>query len=287
VIVKIGLTFFPISPKSLFPAARRADELGYESLWLGEHVVIPAQVDSRHPYAPELGPPLPGTPLLDPLIVFGYLAASTQRIKLGTSIYLTALRHPIVAARLIASAHLLSGGRVILGSGVGWIKEEFDAVGVPWEHRGGRMEEAIQVMRRLWREPQVEHRGRFYQFDAVGFEPKPPGGSVPILIGGESPAALKRAARIGDGWLGVFYSPEVAAAKVRELRSQRESDSPFEITVSSETLPTVDSIRRYRDAGVDRLMFMARALSGGQKTPEAMLTGMERFASEVMSRLDS
>lgn len=284
--MKIGLTFFPISPKSLFPAARRADELGYESLWLGEHVVIPTKVESRHPYAPELGPPLPSTPLYDPLITFGYLAAHTQRIKLGTSIYLTALRHPIVAARLIASAHLLSGGRVLVGAGVGWIKEEFDVLGIPWEHRGSRMEENIHVMRRLWSERQVEHHGRFYHFDAVGFEPKPTGGTVPILIGGESPAALKRAARIGDGWLGVFHKPDVAAAKVRELRSMRESDRPFEITVSSETVPTVDSIRRYRDAGVDRLMFVARLLSGGQKTPEAMLAGLERFADEVMQRLD-
>ncbi len=283
--MKIGLTFFPISPKFLLPLARRADVLGYESIWVGEHLVIPVRIDSRHPYAPELGPPLPITPLYDPLITFAFVAAQTERIKLGTSIYLAALRHPIASARQIATADILSNGRVLLGAGAGWLKEEFDALEVPWEHRGGRMEENLQVMRRLWREERVEHKGRFYQFDAVGFEPKPPRSAVPILIGGENPAALERAARIGDGWIGVTHTPETAAARVRELQSMRDNKAPFEITVSSETIPTLEAIQRYRDAGVDRLMFMARLLAAGQRTPEAMSEGLERFAAEVMRRV--
>ncbi len=283
--MKIGLTFFPISPKLLIPLARRADVLGYESIWVGEHVVIPARVDSRHPYAPELGPPLPTTPLYDPLITFAFVAAQTERIKLGTSIYLAALRHPIASARQIATTDILSNGRVVLGAAVGWLKEEFEALGVPWEHRGSRMEENLEVMRRLWREERVEHRGRYYQFDAVGFEPKPPRSAVPILIGGENPAALERAARIGDGWIGVTHTPESAAARVRELRSLRDSPAPFEITVSSETIPTLEAIQRYRDAGVDRLMFIARLLSQGQRTPDALLEGLERFAGEVLHRI--
>jgi probable F420-dependent oxidoreductase len=281
--VKIGLNFFPINPKFLFPVAKRADELDYESLWFGEHIVIPAKIDSAHPYNPELGPPLSSTPLYDPLITYAYIAAQTERIKLGTSIYLGALRHPITAARLIATADVLSNGRILLGVGVGWLKEEFDVLGIPWEHRGPRLDEIVHVMRRLWSEELVEHKGRFYQFDAVGFEPKPVRSAVPILVGGEAPAALRRAARIGDGWIGAMHTPETAASRRRELQAMRQSDKPLEVTVTSEAIPTANDLRRYRDAGVDRVMFTARLLSGGQRTVQAMTDGLERFAVEVMS----
>jgi probable F420-dependent oxidoreductase len=284
--MKIGLNFFPINPKFLFPLARRADELGYESIWLGEHVVLPVQADSRHPYAPELGPPLPETPLLDPLIVFGYIAAQTQRLKLGTGIYLLALRHPIMAARLAATIDVLSGGRMLLGTGVGWLREEFEAQGVPWEHRGARMEECIAVMRRLWTGDRVAHKGRFYQFDEVGFAPKPVNGTVPVLVGGETPIALRRAARIADGWFGVTHTPESAAGMIAELLSMRERGRPLEITVSSEAIPTLDEIRRFQDAGVHRLNFLGRLLSGGGRTVEAMLDGLDRFADEVLHKME-
>jgi probable F420-dependent oxidoreductase len=285
--MKIGLNFFPINPKFLFPLARRADELGYESIWLGEHVVLPARIDSRHPYAPELGPPLPETSLLDPLIVLGHIAAMTQRIKLGTGIYLPVLRHPIMAARLVATTDVLSGGRMLLGTGVGWLKEEFEVQDVPWEHRGARMDEHIAVMRRLWTEDRVEHRGRFYQFDQVGFAPKPVNGTVPVLVGGETPPALRRAARIADGWIGVTHTPKSAGDRIRELTAMREGRPALEITVASETIPTLDEVRRFRDAGVDRLTFIGRLLSGGQRTVEDMLDGLERFADQVIHRLES
>ena len=283
--MKIGLTFFPISPKFLFPVARLADEIGYESIWVGEHVVIPVETDCRHPYAPELGAPLPATPLYDPLITYGYIAAQTQRLKLGTSIYLLALRHPIMAARLAATLDLISGGRLILGVGVGWLQEEFTDQDVPWERRGPRMEEAIAVMRRLWSEEQVAHAGEFYNFPAVGFAPKPTGGAVPVHIGGEAPAAMRRAARVGDGWIGFTHTPESAAVPIRKLREMRESDRPLEISVTSETVPTLDEVRRFRDAGVDRLTFIARLLSGGGRTVEAMTDGVKRFGEEVIARL--
>lgn len=285
--MKIGLNFFPINPKFLFPLARRADELGYESIWLGEHVVLPGQTDSRHPYAPELGPPLPETPLLDPLIVLGYIAAQTKQIKLGTGIYLLALRHPIMAARLAATTDVISGGRMLLGTGVGWLREEFEAQDVPWEHRGARMDECIEVMRRLWTEDRIAHQGRFYQFDEVGFAPKPVNGTVPILIGGETPPALRRTARLADGWFGVTHTPESAAARIAELLTMRESGRPLEITVSSEAIPTLDEVRRFRDVGVHRLNFVGRLLSGGGRTVEDMLGGLERFADEVLHKLEA
>lgn len=283
--MKIGLTFFPINPGFLFPLAPLADELGYESIWVGEHVVIPAETGCRHPYAPELGPPLPGTPLYDPLIVYGYIAGQTRRLRLGTSIYLLALRHPVMAARLAATLDIISGGRLILGVGAGWLREEFEVQDIPWERRGARMDEAIAVMRRLWSEESVAHEGDFYNFPGVGFAPKPIGGAVPIHIGGDTPPALRRAARTGDGWIGVTCTPGEAAEKVRQLHAMRESGQPLEITVTCEAIPTLDEVLRFRDAGVDRLTFGGRLLSGGGRTIEAMTGGLRRFGEDVIARL--
>ncbi len=282
--MKIGLNFFPVRPQFLLPIARRADELGYDSLWLGEHLVFPAAIASTYPYGPSLGPPLPSTPLFDPLITFAYIAAQTRQIQLGTSVYLVNLRHPVVVAKLVATLDALAGGRVILGAGSGWLKEEYDTVNAAWEHRGGRMEECIEIMRRLWTEERVTHSGRFYRFEEIGFEPKPARAPVPILIGGDTPAALKRAARSGDGWFGLRYTPETAAARIRELRAMRTSDRPFEITVSPQTVPDLEEVHRFRDAGVDRLVLIAKELGAGQKTVEATLDGLDRFADMVMNR---
>ena len=185
--------------------------------------------------------------------MLGYIAACTKNLRLSTGVYLLALRHPIMAARLIATLDQISGGRVMIGVGVGWLKEEFDVQDVPWEHRGPRMDECIEVMRRLWSVERVSHRGRFYQFDEVGFAPRPESGSVPILIGGEAPPALRRAARIGDGWMGVTHSPTSAKVRIAELRAMRASDRPLEITIGSDTVPTLDEVRAFPDAGVDRL----------------------------------
>jgi probable F420-dependent oxidoreductase len=286
--MKIGLNFFPLSPKSLFPLAKAADALGYESVWLGEHVVIPARIESAHPFNPELGPPLASTPIYDPLIAIGYMAAQTTRLRFGTAVYLNMLRHPIAAARLVTTADQVSGGRMMLGVGAAWLKEEFDALDAPWAHRGARLDESLTVMRRLWREELVAHSGRFYQFDAVGFEPKPVNGAVPIHIGGEAPSALQRAARIGDGWVGAVHTPESAAQRIGELRALRAAAAPLEITVTSEGVPTLDTVKRFRDAGVDRLSLIGRLLAASPpRTLEAMLDGLTRFAADVIDRLDA
>jgi probable F420-dependent oxidoreductase len=285
--MKLGLNFFPVRPQFLLPIARHADELGYESLWLGEHLLFPSRIDSKYPYG-TLPPPLPSTALFDPLITLTYIAAQTRQIQLATGVYILPLRHPVIAAKLIATLDALAGGRVILGVGTGWLKEEFDAVGAAWEHRGARMEEMIEIMRRLWTEELVAHQGRFYNFEEVGFEPRPARAPVPILIGGETPVALKRAVRCGDGWYGTFHTPEAAATIVRELRAMRGGDRPFEITVSpaGNAVPSLDDVRRFRDAGVDRVTFLGRHLAGGVKTLQAMLDGLERFADTVIRQID-
>lgn len=276
--MRIGLSFFPVRPSFLLPMARRADELGYDSIWISEHLVFPRRIESQYPYNRTVGAPLPSTPLFDPLITLSFLAAQTKRIRLGTAIYVLALRHPLVAAKLIATFDVLSEGRALLGVGAGWLKEEFVAVDVPWEERGARLDESIEVMRQLWSEPTVAHQGHFFRFEEVGFEPKPVRRSVPVLIGGESPAALRRAARLGDGWLGLRHSPDSASARVRELRAMGEAATPLKVTIEAESLPDGDTLQRYRDAGVDRIMLNARLLSGGEKTIDAALDGLERLS---------
>jgi probable F420-dependent oxidoreductase len=283
--MKFGLVFFPVRVNFLLPLAKRADELGYESTWIAEHLVFPSHVASAPPY--EAGAPLPSTPLFDPLITLAYVAAQTQRIQLGTSIYILPLRHPIVAAKLVATLDALSNGRVLLGIGAGWLKEEFDCVEAPWEHRGARMEEAIHVMRLLWSEDRVAHEGRFFKFEEIGFEPKPVRRPLPILIGGESQVALKRAARNGNGWFGLRHTPESAAERVRELRAMKPGSAPFEITIQPATVPTRDDVRRFEDAGVDRLAIEARALSGGVKTVEGAIAGIDRFAETIVDQSNS
>jgi probable F420-dependent oxidoreductase len=279
--MKFGLTFFPVRPQFLVPIAQHADQLGYDSINIGEHLVFPVKIESKYPYA-DLGPPLTNTPLFDPLLTFAYVAGQTKQIKMCTSVYVAPLRPAVVVAKLVATLDALSGGRFLFGMGVGWEKEEYDAIDAPWEHRGARMEEMIHICRRLWSEDIVEHKGKFYQFEAMGFEPKPVRKSVPILLGGETPVAIKRAARLGDGWFGVSHTVESAAARVKELRSLRGKDDNFEITVDPPGIPTLDDVKRFRDAGVHRLVINPKILTGGQKTLQASLDGLSKFADAVM-----
>ena len=283
--MKVGISFFPVRPAIITPMACRADELGYESIWLGEHLLFPSKIESKYPYNPEAGAPLPSTPLFDPFVTFSFLAARTRQIRLGTGIFILPLRHPVHVARHLATLDVLSEGRTILGIGAGWLKEEFDAVGMPWEKRGSRMEECVDIMRQLWLEPLASYEGQFYRFEETGFEPKPAQGRVPILVGGEAPVALKRAARIGDGWYGMMHTPESASTRVRELAALRESEQPLEITVASNSLPSPELLAEFREAGVDRLVIPAICFSRGRKSLEASLEGLEWLASEVMQKV--
>ncbi len=225
--------------------AVRAEALGFESVWVAEHLVFPAEIKSRYPYAKEGVPPInPATPLLDPLMVLMQVAARTQRIRLGTNVYILPLRHPIAVARMVTTLDVLSGGRVSFGVGLGWLEEEFTAVGIDFATRAGRGREAIRALRALWTEKVVAFHGKYVAFEAVCFEPKPvQRPHPPILVGGESEAALRRAAALGDGWYGVGHTsrqrrrPGAAAARaargagpsggaVRLHRQPRRASSP-------------------------------------------------------------
>jgi probable F420-dependent oxidoreductase len=199
-------------PELLGPVAMRAEALGFDSVWIGDHVAI-------------------HRPTLDSLAALSYLAAVTRRVRLGPCVYLLALRHPTIAAKLVATLDALSGGRVVFGVGVGGeFPKEFEASGVPHGERGARVDEGIAVCRALWGPSPASFEGRFTRFTGVELEPKPvqPGGP-PIWIGGRSDAALRRAARVGDGWIAYLVTPERFRASVEKIEGfAREIGRPLD-----------------------------------------------------------
>jgi probable F420-dependent oxidoreductase len=281
--MKIGIPLFMIRPEQMADVAVRAESLGFESVWVAEHLVFPAQIRSRYPYAKEGVPPInPATPLLDPLLVLMQVAARTQRIRLGTNVYILPLRHPIAVARMVTTLDVLSGGRVSFGVGLGWLEEEFTAVGIDFASRAGRGREAIRALRALWTEEVASFAGRYVAFEPVRFEPKPvQRPHPPILVGGESEAALRRAAALGDGWYGVGHTPDTAGAQVQRLRAllaeHDRATVPFDFTVSHGGGElTADDVRRYEDAGITRIVSLPWRRA--REAEEAL----ERLAARVL-----
>lgn len=255
--MKFGLAFAQVNPSLWADLAVEADRLGFESLWLADHLVLP-EVMSGSPLTGHDSPPIPATtPTYDALAYLAFLAARTERIRLGTYVYALALRPPFVAARAIQTVDIVSGGRLLMGVGAGWLREEWDAAQVDFGRRGSRLDEALEVCRRLWTEPSVEHHGAHFDFAAVRFEPKPVSSPhPPILIGGETAPALARAAR-HNGWMGMGHTPDSAAAIVEELRALRvaagREAEPFEVTIGG-ALPAPDDVAVWARAGVDRMI---------------------------------
>lgn len=276
--MKFGVALASVGPGQWVEVARAADCLGFDSVWLPEHLVLPLAM-SGSPYPGSDHPPLPpDTPLYDAVAVLSFLAGATERVRLGSYVSLLAIRHPFVAARGWATLDRMSGGRAVVGVGAGWLAEEWTAAGLDPATRGERLDEAIGVCRRLWTQPVVEHHGTHFSFDPVAFEPKPLQQPLPLHVGGESPAALRRAARLGDGWLGMQHTPTTAAATVarlgRELERAGRDRGALEITVSGACDSPAD-VAAWEQAGVDRLL--VRPWSHRSQAVDAM----QRFADTV------
>lgn len=208
-----------VSPENIVTAARWAEELGYHSVWVSDHVVLPEKVESAYPYDPQgrwTNPP--DTPWLDPLLALAWAGAVAPTLKLGTSVMVAPLRHPILLAKQLSSLDFLSGGRVILGVGAGWMEEEFDLIGVPFDRRGPRTVEMVALMRVFWSGERVHFQGEFYQAADCQMYPTPVRKTIPVVWGGHSDAALKRVARVGDGWHPTLISLEQLAEGVGKLR---------------------------------------------------------------------
>lgn len=270
------------------------EESGVESVWAVEHVVVAADYEPRYPYsASGRMAGTPGTvPMPDPLELLAFLAAATTRLRLGTAMVVAPLHSPAVLAKRVATVDRLSGGRVELGLGIGWQREEYAAVGAPFDRRGDRLEECIGAMRALWSAHPASYRGRFVAFDRVHSDPSPVDGTVPIVLGGHSEPAVRRAGRMADGWFPFTVGPDELAEKADLLRASaaaagRDPEAvgltawPGSADPGRESDPAF--VRRYVRAGATRLVV------GGHAGPPGGLDGLadrlRRYQEEVVSRL--
>ncbi|GAA2091643.1 TIGR03619 family F420-dependent LLM class oxidoreductase [Actinomadura alba] len=274
--MRFGVPLGLVHPAIWRDLAIEADRLGFESLWMPEHLVFATDLSTAaYPGTSEPGIE-PRTPLFDAPAYLCALAAVTSRIRLGTAVHLFGLRHPFVSARAFATLDQISGGRAVTGVGAGWYEGEWIAAGLDFRTRGRRLDEAIAVARRLWTEDAVEHHGEFYDFPEVAFEPKPVQDPLPVVVGGESDAALRRAAR-WDGWLSMPQTLGAAAGRLERLRQFREeagrADRPFEVTVHAYELTGPDEVEAWAALGVDRLI-----VRPWRRTREA-LPGLRDFAT--------
>ena len=277
--VKFALSLGVLNPSAWVMVTEEADRLGFDSVWMPEHLVLPVAMGGS-PHDGQDHPPIPpGTPVYDPLVYLSYLAARTERIRFGTQVYNLGLRHPFSTARAVTTLDLLSQGRLDLGIGASWLRAEWEAVGLDFDSRGARVDEIIDICQRLWSDEVVEHRGRFFDFDPVMFEPKPVQKPWPRLhIGGDGPAALRRAATVGDGWVPMNHSladVPAAVARMAELRERAGRPGRTEVTLGAD-ISCAEDVERYAEAGVDRVF-----VKPWRRTSEAM-ESIGRFAEEFM-----
>lgn len=270
--MKFGLAFassIGIEGPAALDICRVAEAAGFESLWGGEHVIIPTTIASKYPYTADGKIPAePETPIPDPLIWLAFAAAAAPTLRLGTCILIVPQRNPLVLAKELATLDRLSGGRVELGLGVGWMKEEFDALGVPWERRGARNDEYIAAMRALWAGPHAEFHGEFVDFDPVTCSPRPVQKSIPIVVGGDTEAAIQRVARIADGYFPGEGDAQRLGALIRRVReaTERAGRDPASIEINAmfgmQMADPVAGAEQLAELGVGRVMVPAFFFGG-------------------------
>ena len=281
--MKLGVSFAnsgKFSHPHLFAGlARDCETFGFESIWTVEHVVIP---QPHMPYPGSKDGQMPGgdeVPIPDPLIPLAYAAAITTRLKLSTGVIILPQRHPLYLAKQLATLDLLSNGRMMVGIGSGWMKEEFDSLQIPFNARGARTDESIQAMRALWTEPIATFHGKHFHFHNVKSYPKPLQRSgIPIHIGGHSSAAARRAGRFGDGFFPTLTSPE-KLSEVFELtreEAKKAGRDPGAIEFSAMAAPKPDSVKALRDIGVTRVI-----MAPPSSDPAKLRAGLEKIASDL------
>ena len=251
-------------PQVAARVARAAEDAGFESVWTGEHVVLPSPQVPPAPAPPEY-------PMLDPTAVLAYLAGVTRSLRLGTGIVILPQRNPVVLAKELASVDVLSGGRLMFGVGVGYLKPEFDALGVSFAEKGARTDEYIDAIRALWTQPAPRFKGRFVSFEGIDAQPRPvQKPAPPVIVGGMSAGALRRAVARGNGWYGFALDVDTTQRCVEALREAAKSvDRPaelgeLEISVTPRVGLDRDTWRRYEDLGVDRVIPLSLAGSGDE-----------------------
>jgi len=286
--------------ENLILAAREAESRGFESVFVSDHVALPFEPKTPYPSSRTGTFPLPPTDaFLEPLTALGLVAAVTERVRLGTTVLVLPHRHPVLAAKTIATLDNLSGGRVIVGAGVGWLRDEIELFGVPFERRGAWSDEALGIMKRCWADERSKHDGEFFHFDDVGCFPKPAQKPYPPLwIGGRTAAAYRRVARFGDGFHAAWSAPDVMREQIREVWKECEAlgrlgtDLVFSVRAGygirdeaqregkASLLGPPDfiaqQIQRYADVGVSHIVLEART-----RDLDEHLTAMRRFAEDI------
>ena len=277
--MKYGIALGSCNAKFFGDVTLEAEALGYESVWLPEHLIFTTKM-TRSPRPGETHPPVPPTtPIFDAFAYLSYLAGRTEHIRLGTHVYNIGLRHPFVTARAVQTLDIVSGGRFEFGIGASWLEEEWIVTELDFASRGRRVDECVEVCKKLWTEEEVSYHGEFFDFDGAVFLPKPVQSPwPPILVGGESAAALKRAARLGDGWIGMNHNFESGAAAIRRLQQHLEEcgrdPSDFQICLGAAVTSRQDR-DRWEELGVTRMVFAPWTSS------REAIDGMRRFAGEI------
>jgi probable F420-dependent oxidoreductase len=284
--VKFGVAFANAgpfcTPDLAVEFARIAEDNGFESLWTVEHVVVPADYESQYPYSADGR--MPGgedVPIGDPLIWLAYVAAATERINLATGIVILPQRNPVLLAKECATLDVLSRGRLIFGVGVGWLREEFDAIGVPFEKRGARTDDYIEALRALWTQREPTYAGEFAKFERAKSFPKPVRGTVPVVIGGHSDPSAVRAGKLGDGY---FPNAKTFEENARLIELMRETArgcgrNPDDVEVTVGGRAGAETFKRYADIGVVRFTIAPPGFDA-----ETLKSGLGEFAEKFVAR---
>jgi probable F420-dependent oxidoreductase len=267
--VRFSNALLGADPRDYGAIAQAAEAAGFDSVALSDHVFYPEQLESKYPYTPDGKPQFqPEEAWPDPWVAVGAMAAVTTSLRFVTNVYVLPARNPFVVAKAVGTAAVLSDDRVLLGIGAGWMREEFEQMGQPFAKRGARMEEMVEVLRALWKGGMVEHHGEHYDFDRLEMSPAP-NRPVPIYVGGTSELALRRAARLGDGWIGMYHSieelAEISAFITAERNAAGRGDESFDLVASPPVIPDPGTVAELEEAGVTTILTSAW-MARGQKT---------------------
>jgi len=285
---------FTTNPEYVIPLVEMLEEADIESVWAVEHVIMADDYEPLYPYSDDgRAPTAPDTLMPDPLEWLSFVAARTEKIRLGTSVLIASQHNSVVLAKRVATLDALSAGRVSLGVGIGWQREEYEAVGVPYRDRGRRLDECIDSMRILWEQERATFDGRHYRFEKVHLDAKPAqAGGVPILIGGSSDHAARRAGLRGDGFYPYVISPADYAARIETMRAAalevgRDPDR-IELSVwpgsyDFERTFDVDLVREYRDIGVERVV--VSSVESQSLDIGVQRDFLRRYQDEVLAKL--
>jgi probable F420-dependent oxidoreductase len=284
-----GITTYNYSPQDMMSLAVHADRLGFECLWFGEHYVIPQNYGSAHPtthgHASESTIIAPSIRIYDPWFLLGAVAGATKRLKVGTAICIVPMNNPLILARHTVTAHDISGGRFLLGTGAGWLKEEFEAIGVPFNERGARLDETIQILKQAWAGGFFSHSGKHFAFSSLQISPHPV--KIPLVCGGNTGPALRRVAEVADAWINsaMVTLPEAVELRgviERERQARGTASRPFEYFVRPHTVDP-DDVGGFLREGFDNIVLWGPNVwpNTSDLSLDQKIAGLERVARDL------